>query len=173
MKSAKKTFTWLIVGFGVFVITITFVLPLFVRAKVGSWTLVDTKLTECTNQIIKIPVKQMPAEGSMMLVLGVPEELTNSINGISGTIVVSRELNVDSKGSSEFVINDVNQSTRPNFVMQPDLPIYTAYALGEVRTASKPFRDSVIEVRFSNTPPREVSIWARYELDRYHPVYVK
>ena len=165
--------TWLIVGTGVVGITISLILPSLTRPKIRGWTRVDTKLTDCTNQTIKIPIERMPTEGSMMLVLGVPEELTNSINGISGTIVVNRELNVDSKSNSEFVITDANRSTRPNFVMHPGLPIYTAYALGKVRTASKHFKESVIEVRFLNAPPPELSIWARYELDRYHPVYVK
>ena len=170
MKKTKALW-WSIIAVALLV-TITVILPRLARARVGSWVTADVKLARCTNSPLKILIKQMPKRQRIELVLGVPEEVTNAMEHVSGLISTSGGLTAAGATNIAFAITVTNQATRPSIILSSEEPLI-AYFLGRIEGAPSRFRPAEIDVTFSNALPAGVSLWARYGYDRYHAVHMK
>ena len=163
---------WWSVAIALVLVAVTVILPRLARARVGSGVTADVKLAPCTNSPLKIPIKQMPKRQTIDLVFGVPEELTNAMEQISGSLSTAGGLSVVGAASTGFTITANSRATWPSVIMGGEEPL-VAYFLSSVEGAPARFRRAEIHVTFSNTPPAGVSLWARYRFNRYHPVHVK
>ena len=177
--SARTVLIWCV---SLTAIYLAFVFSVKRQAKVGSTTSEEMKYADCTNQIITIPVKEMPRAG-ISLLLAVPDEFTNSVLGVSGAVNVQGKLTIGGRVKREFVITPASST----WEVQP-LKYYPEaegwFRSGEYNPAyfvakldpiarDKLKGSSLITIVFSNVPPREASIWIRYSYNRYDPTCFK
>jgi hypothetical protein len=161
-----------IIAVALVVLAMAVILSRLARARAGSWATADVKLAACTNSLLNIRITQMPALRRIDLVLGVPEELTNTIEHVSGSLGASGGLTVTGATTGKFAIRAINPESPLSIIAHSEEPLI-AYFLGSIEGAPSRFHAAEIVVSFSNAPPRGVSLWARYRYDRYHPVHVK
>ncbi len=148
------------------------VVPHFAPAKEGSFMPVDGKLSDCTNRNITVTVRNWPKRTLTLLLSVCPAELTNSVHGTGGFVVINSEPPI----TNAFIIKPDHRAwqlsasaydriAKRQAWLDLDLDNVAAFDIGGLEgnrqlRAGKKYK---LNFQFSNAPPVTASLWLRWK----------